>query len=324
MTQHEFERLTVNFMYDKEILLQEIKQEAENLKVMAQNEFESLADELSNISLSDFVPKCVLGFDINEFHKFTEECFSELIRRCDTVTTNQIKKIETSLRQAKFFQYNIVKTIENQMKDNVVIDGGSWTYSPLINLNVLQNKASVRLSCSCFVIWLPNKQVKHVFEEVFRNEIKSNKNKIVELYTYTLFKRIDEIISMLESAVTYKHITNDFGEGFLFSPQMIEVTENDVDSYMRAKEKDAEQLSNSIKVSVLESEKYSKIICVSRKIPTFDSSDREYDSWHELYLLQESNGIIHAVYCTGGYSIARIEGYAEVYEYPEYLRKYFE
>lgn len=124
-------------------------------------------------------------------------------------------------------------------------------------------------------------------------------------------------------AVTYRHITNDFGKGFLFSPQITEVTEDDVNSYMNAEEKDTEQLSYLIRVSVLESEKYSKIVCVNRKIPTFDSDDREYDSWHNLYLLRENSGIIRAVYCTGGYSTVRIEGYAEVYEYPEYLNKYF-
>lgn len=129
--------------------------------------------------------------------------------------------------------------------------------------------------------------------------------------------------SELENAVTYTHITNDFGEEFLFSPQMMEINENDIDSYMNAEEKDTEQLSYLIRVSVLESEKYCKIICVNRKIPTFDSSDRDYDSWHKLYLLQEKDGTIRAIYCRGGYSIAKVEGYAEVYEYPEYLEKYF-
>ena len=54
-----------------------------------------------------------------------------------------------------------------------------------------------------------------------------------------------------------------------------------------------------------------------------DSGDREYDSWHDLFLLQEHDGIIRAVYCTGGYRIAHIEGYAQVYQYPESLKKYF-
>ena len=41
-------------------------------------------------------------------------------------------------------------------------------------------------------------------------------------------------------------------------------------------------------------------------IPTFDSEDREWDSWHALYLLL-SDGYeqdLHAVYATGGYRLA--------------------
>ena len=122
---------------------------------------------------------------------------------------------------------------------------------------------------------------------------------------------------------TIKDISNDFGEGFVFSSQMMEVDVNDIGSYIGGEQTDTEKLSYFVNISVFKSEKYRKIICISRQIPTFDSSDREYDSWHDLYLLQEKNGIIRAVYCTGGYCVSRIEGYAEVYKYPEYLKKYF-
>ena len=68
---------------------------------------------------------------------------------------------------------------------------------------------------------------------------------------------------------------------------------------------------------------YPRVVRLSKDIPTFDSGDREYDSWHDLYLVQEQSGNIHAVYCTGGYRIATIQGYAKVHQLPNILKKYF-
>lgn len=40
-------------------------------------------------------------------------------------------------------------------------------------------------------------------------------------------------------------------------------------------------------------------------IPTFDSGDRQYDSWHALYLTQgDVPGSVDGAYCTGGYALA--------------------
>lgn len=40
-------------------------------------------------------------------------------------------------------------------------------------------------------------------------------------------------------------------------------------------------------------------------IPTFDSGDRQYDSWHALYLAQgDVPGSVDGAYCTGGYALA--------------------
>lgn len=252
-----------------------------------------------------------------------EKCFSELERRIRTFNTDFVEKLNARLQQINFFRYKIVKTAENRMKYNFTIDlCPIIKIIKIINLNALQIK--VLEKCR---FWFDSAPYCEFCKIAFQEAVNSHISEIVNFYAFELFKNIDRIMdyveSALETAVTYKRITNDFGEGFLFSPQTMEVTENDVESYMNAEEKNMEQLSNIIRVSVLKCEKYSRIICVNRKIPTFDSGDREYDSWHELYLLQESDGIIRAVYCTGGYSIARIEGYAEVYQYPEYLEKYF-
>lgn len=41
-------------------------------------------------------------------------------------------------------------------------------------------------------------------------------------------------------------------------------------------------------------------------IPTFDSGDRQYDSWHALYLRPgQTPGTVDGIYCTGGYCLAR-------------------
>ena len=40
-------------------------------------------------------------------------------------------------------------------------------------------------------------------------------------------------------------------------------------------------------------------------IPTFDSGDRQYDSWHALYLMPGRRpGSVDGIYCTGGYRLA--------------------
>lgn len=40
-------------------------------------------------------------------------------------------------------------------------------------------------------------------------------------------------------------------------------------------------------------------------IPTFDSSDREYDSWMTLYLMPgQTPGSVDGIYCRGGYRLA--------------------
>lgn len=127
-----------------------------------------------------------------------------------------------------------------------------------------------------------------------------------------------------KDAVSYEHIKREFGNGFLFSPEAMQVTEHEVDFFTSGSRRDIEEKYCGTNVAIFESTKYKTIVRLSLSIPTFDSGDREYDSWHDLFLLQEHNGIIRAVYCTGGYRVARVEGYAQVYQYPEPLKKYFQ
>ena len=123
-------------------------------------------------------------------------------------------------------------------------------------------------------------------------------------------------------AVKLARIDREFGEGFLFSPERMKVGVKEIDALTSGTRQDFEEKYHDANVTVFENTAYHRILRLSLSIPTFDSGDREYDSWHDLYLLLEHDGIMRAVYCTGGYRIAGIEGYARVYQYPEALKKY--
>lgn len=125
-----------------------------------------------------------------------------------------------------------------------------------------------------------------------------------------------------KDSISYEHIKREFGDGFLFSPKTMNVGEREIDFFKSGTRHDIEEKYHGANIAIFESTKYKRIVRLSLSIPTFDSGDREYDSWHDLFLLQERNGIIRAVYCTGGYRVARVEGYAQVYQYPEALKKY--
>lgn len=48
-----------------------------------------------------------------------------------------------------------------------------------------------------------------------------------------------------------------------------------------------------------------KSLRLTLDIPTFDSGDRESDSWHTLYLMPgKARGCVDGIYCTGGYRLA--------------------
>ena len=119
-----------------------------------------------------------------------------------------------------------------------------------------------------------------------------------------------------------KSIERDFGKGFLFSMETLNVTEDDLEKYQSGTPLDADKFKDC-NVRFFTDGYYPRVVRLSKDIPTFDSGDREYDSWHDLYLVQEQSGNIHAVYCTGGYRIATIQGYAKVHQLPNILKKYF-
>ena len=91
-----------------------------------------------------------------------------------------------------------------------------------------------------------------------------------------------------------KSIERDFGKGFLFSMETLNVTEEDLEKYQSGTPLDADKFKDC-NVRFFTDGYYPRVVRLSKDIPTFDSGDREYDSWHDLYLVQEQSGNIHAV-----------------------------
>ena len=102
------------------------------------------------------------------------------------------------------------------------------------------------------------------------------------------------------------------------------VDECEIDFWTSGARHDIEAQYRGADITAFESTKYKTILRLSLSIPAFDSHARAYDAWHDLFLLQEHNGIIRAAYCTGGYRVAHVEGYAQVCQYPEFLKGYFQ
>ncbi len=130
---------------------------------------------------------------------------------------------------------------------------------------------------------------------------------------------------------TNGYVKTDFGEGFLFSAENIDVTSEDVEKYQSGKiiqfcEKHqyGKDTFQNYSVTVYANSIYRKVIKLTRRIPTVDHRTLAYNSWHSLYLVQENNGNIFAVYCIAGSLITKVKGYAKVYLYPNELKCYFD
>lgn len=66
-----------------------------------------------------------------------------------------------------------------------------------------------------------------------------------------------------------------------------------------------------------------KVLCCHRDIPTFDSADREWDSWLDEYLIYDGKQV-NLVVGRGGYRIARLTVYEELLEADPGLYAYLE
>ncbi len=117
-------------------------------------------------------------------------------------------------------------------------------------------------------------------------------------------------------------ITQDFGLGFVLAGRR-PVSEKQLYDYQKGVRRDLPEKFRGCNLATFTSGDHLTVLRISRDIPTFDSGDREYDAWHDLYLIREKSGHIHAVYAAGGYRIAVLRGYAAVAAYPPELKQYF-
>lgn len=124
-------------------------------------------------------------------------------------------------------------------------------------------------------------------------------------------------------------VSNDFGNGFIFSKDTFSATEEDLEKYKSGDASEIEKYQYGVhkydvcKYVVYTGGVYPKVVRLIKDVPTFDSGDREYDSWHDLYLVQKKRGNVFAVYCKGGYRISEIIGYSKVFIYPSWLKRFF-
>lgn len=73
-------------------------------------------------------------------------------------------------------------------------------------------------------------------------------------------------------------------------------------------------------VSVYKNKEGQRAVVVYQPIPTFDSSDREWNSYRKLYLIPIENGVT-GLMVVGGYNIAKIDCYTDIRWNDEKTRK---
>ncbi len=108
-------------------------------------------------------------------------------------------------------------------------------------------------------------------------------------------------------------VHRDFGKEFILEGHDTSVTKENIFDYESGEK---EIISKEPHITVFRDGRFEKVVRLYIKIPTFDSGDREYDSWHHLYLVREHGGHLRAVYATGGYRISTVYGFQELIACP--------
>ncbi len=117
-------------------------------------------------------------------------------------------------------------------------------------------------------------------------------------------------------------IRNDFGKGFFFRGRTSGITEAWIDGLRKDHREDLPEKYRGCLVTIYTGGNYRKVVRLSLSIPTFDSGDREWDSWHDLYLVcPKGDGPIYGAYVTCGYRIALLVGFREMVCCPDEVRK---
>jgi len=120
-----------------------------------------------------------------------------------------------------------------------------------------------------------------------------------------------------------KDVERDFGAGFSFSLDLPVAGEKLMKEYSSGRRTDTGESFRNNGIVLFESEAYPKVVRITKDIPTFDSGDRQYDSWHDLFLARDFRGCLHGLYAAGGYRVAKVINLGLVLDYPEELKRFF-
>lgn len=117
-------------------------------------------------------------------------------------------------------------------------------------------------------------------------------------------------------------VERDFGAGFSFSFGVCVNGEAWLKKYSSGNRTDTGETFRGNTIVLFENDHYPKVVRITKNMPTFDSGDREYDSWHDLYLVRDRWGALHGLYATGGYRVAKVISLGIVLSYPKELKRF--
>ncbi len=124
-----------------------------------------------------------------------------------------------------------------------------------------------------------------------------------------------------ENPQLHETIRRDFGEGFAFRG-FLGASENYWRSLETGKREDLSEKFRGCSIVIFTGGVYPKVVRLSRPIPTFDSGDRQYDSWHDLHFVPMEGGKIKGLYSTGGYELVKAVGFQELLACPPEVEAY--
>ncbi len=111
-----------------------------------------------------------------------------------------------------------------------------------------------------------------------------------------------------------RNIRFDFGRGYRFSGMA--PGRDQLERFQEGERREYPEKIQGCQVTIYTGGTYEKVVRLSKSIPTFDSGDREYDSWHDLYLGTTRERTVQALYCTGGYRVAKAVFFGKVLGVP--------
>ena len=120
-----------------------------------------------------------------------------------------------------------------------------------------------------------------------------------------LKRLIEKLLEPADDGGVEQRLKNDFGERIRFSSYRKINGNFQPDTVFGTKQAEYPDAWAGADAAQYVRADGSKALRFTLDIPTFDSGDRESDSWHTLYLMPgKKRGSVDGIYCTGGYRLA--------------------